>query len=205
MDEDILRVVDEDPALPRILLIGDSISMGYTIPVREALAGKVNVQRIPTNGSSTWVGLEHLDEWLGEKKWDLIHFNWGLHDVKYMKDGKLDLEGTQVSSLEQYTENLDKLIVRLKRTGAKLIWATTTPVPEGASGRKAGDCETYNDAVLYVVGRHEVAINDLFAFAKPILGEIQLPENVHFSDEGSARLGKEVARRILEVLKLQEG
>ena len=64
--------------------------MGYTLPVRELLKGKANVHRIPENGSSTDTGVRKLKDWLGEGKWDVIHFNWGLHDLKHWKDGKLD-------------------------------------------------------------------------------------------------------------------
>jgi hypothetical protein len=85
--------VQEDPNLPRILLIGDSISIGYTVPVRELLKGKVNVLRIPINGGPTTRGLEMLDSWVAGQKWDMIHFNWGLHDVKRMKDGRRDISG----------------------------------------------------------------------------------------------------------------
>lgn len=45
------REIKDAPGLPRVLLIGDSISIGYTEPVRMELAGKANVHRIPTNGS----------------------------------------------------------------------------------------------------------------------------------------------------------
>ena len=79
--------VEDDPNLPRVLLIGDSISIGYTAPVREFLKGKANVHRIPTNGGPTTNGLANLDKWLGTSKWDVIHFNWGLHDLKYLPDG----------------------------------------------------------------------------------------------------------------------
>ena len=79
----MLRIEDQ-PGLPRVLLIGDSISIGYTIPVRNLLKGKVNVHRIPTNGGPTIKGLNQIEAWIGKKKWDVIHFNWGLHDLKYM-------------------------------------------------------------------------------------------------------------------------
>ena len=82
--------ITDDPQLPRILLIGDSISMGYTPLVREAFAGKANVHHPPENCEDTGRGLAHLDDWLGEKKWDVIHFNFGLHDLKYVDDaGKM--------------------------------------------------------------------------------------------------------------------
>jgi hypothetical protein len=55
-----------DPALPRVLLIGDSISIGYTPAVKELLRGIANVHRIPDNGGATTLALTLLDEWLGD-------------------------------------------------------------------------------------------------------------------------------------------
>src|SRR5688572_1778820 len=79
--------VTDDPALPRVLLLGDSISMGYTVPVRERLKGVANVHRPAANCGPTERGVANLDKWLGDGKWDVIHFNFGLHDLKYV-DGK---------------------------------------------------------------------------------------------------------------------
>jgi len=67
--------------LPRVLLIGDSVSVGYTLAVRKELEGKANVHRPPSNCGSTKIGMRDLDKWLGVGKWDVIHFNWGLHDL----------------------------------------------------------------------------------------------------------------------------
>jgi len=141
--------VQDKPGLPRVLLIGDSISIGYTLPVRKLLAGKANVHRAPTNCGPTTRGLAQLDKWLGNGKWNVIHFNWGLHDLKYMDDrGRLVPveKGHQQVPIEQYAKNLEELVKRLKKTGAKLIWASTTPVPEGATGRVKGDEVRYNAA-----------------------------------------------------------
>src|SRR5436190_23822776 len=82
-----LEAVTDDPTLPRVLLIGDSISMGYTVPVQNLLKGKANVHRIPENGGPTTNGLAKLETWLGEHKWDVIHFNWGLPALRIMPDG----------------------------------------------------------------------------------------------------------------------
>ena len=76
------------PGLPRVLLIGDSISMGYTLPVRELLEGKANVHRIPTERRSDEERRREHREWLGDGKWDVIHFNWGIHDLKIMEGGQ---------------------------------------------------------------------------------------------------------------------
>ncbi len=79
-----LAPIKDKPKLPRVLLIGDSISIGYTLPTRESLKDKVNLHRIPTNGGPTTKGLANIEAWIGKGKWDVIHFNWGLHDLKYM-------------------------------------------------------------------------------------------------------------------------
>src|SRR5438270_1565554 len=109
-----MAAITDEPGLPRVLLIGDSISIGYTIPTRELLKGKVNLHRIPTNGGSTKDGLANIDKWLGKGKWDVIHFNWGLHDLKHWKDGKMDISAPQVSTTEEYEKNLRELVKRLK-------------------------------------------------------------------------------------------
>jgi lysophospholipase L1-like esterase len=195
-------VVDQ-PGLPRVLLIGDSISIGYTPAVREALAGIANVHRIAENGGSTRDGLKKLDAWLktdGGGKWDVIHCNWGLHDLKHWKDGKLDLAGARVTPVELYQDNLRELIARLIETGAKVIFATTTPVPEGSEGREAGDELGYNQAARDIMAEAKVPINDLHATAQAQLEKIQRPKNVHFTPEGSRVLGEQVAAKIKKAL-----
>ncbi|NOX80280.1 MAG: SGNH/GDSL hydrolase family protein, partial [Deltaproteobacteria bacterium] len=117
--------VKDDPNLPRILLIGDSISRGYTVQVREALAGKVNVHRAPANCGSTAVGLRKLHIWLGDGKWDLIQFNFGIHDRN--------------SKPDDYAARLEQIVKRLKATGARLVWASTTPLSGKMLGKTKSD------------------------------------------------------------------
>ncbi len=196
--------IADTPGLPRVLLIGDSISIGYTIAVRKQLTGVANLHRIATNGGPTTNGLANIDAWLGDKKWDVIHFNWGLHDLKYQDDkGQLvkdPKQGHQQVPVEAYEQNLRKLVARLKQTGAKLIWCSTTPVPDGAGGRIKGDELKYNAAAERVMKDAGIAIDDLYSFALPKLDKIQLPANVHFSPEGSAVLAEQVALSIRTAL-----
>jgi acyl-CoA thioesterase-1 len=192
-----LSPIKDVPDLPRVLLIGDSISIGYTLPTRELLKGKVNVHRIPTNGGPTTRGLVQIDSWIGNGHWDVIHFNWGLHDLKFMPHGKRQV------TLAAYERNLDSLVRRLKQTGAKLIWRNTTPVPEGkvAPLRIPDDVVSYNAAAKRVMQKHGVSIHDLYTFALARLEKIQRPVNVHFTPEGSDALAGEVAGIILDALK----
>jgi acyl-CoA thioesterase-1 len=192
--------ITENPALPRVLLIGDSISIGYTLDVRKLLEGKANVLRIPVNGGPTTNGMKSLDKWLGTGKWDVIHFNWGLHDVKRMKDGKMNAAGEWQVAPDVYKKNLETLVQKLKATGAKLIWATTTPVPEGADGRVKDDEAKANVLAAEVMKVNGVAADDLYARALPQLQQLQRPKNVHFTDEGYAFLARQVADSILAAL-----
>ena len=187
--------VQDDPALPRVLLIGDSISIGYTLPVRKALAGKANVHRPAANCGPTIRGLADLDKWLGKGKWDVIHFNWGLHDLR--KDDGLSHQ----VPIDQYEKNLNELVRRLKKTDARLIWCSTTPVPEGAKNRTKGDEVKYNAAARKIMEANGVAVNDLYGFALPQLGKIQRRGDVHFSQEGSRTLAGQVAAAILKALE----
>ncbi|MDP6524991.1 MAG: SGNH/GDSL hydrolase family protein [Kiritimatiellia bacterium] len=196
------KVIDK-PNLPRVLLIGDSISMGYTADVRKLMEGKANVHRPPTNCGPTTKGLVEIDQWLGEGKWDVIHFNWGLHDLKYMsaKGGLADVKsGKQQVEIGQYERNLDQLVVRLKKTGARLIWRNTTPVPPGAKGRVVGDAKRYNDVALKVMKKHQVAVQDMHAFVLPRMKELMRTANVHFTPEGSRKLAETVVGEVDKAL-----
>jgi len=198
--------IKDDPKLPRVLLVGDSISIGYTLPTRDFLKGKANLHRIPTNGGPTTRGLANIDVWLGKSKWDIIHFNWGLHDLKYMGPKGENLfpkekGGKPQVPLADYEKNLEKLVVRLKKTGAKLIWRNTTPIPPGSKGRYVGDSVKYNEAATRVMKRHGIPTHDLFTMSKKRMKELMLPANVHYKKEGSVALGKDVARVIIEALK----
>ncbi|CAG7596013.1 hypothetical protein PAESOLCIP111_00065 [Paenibacillus solanacearum] len=199
-DRPEFQYVDIDPSLDSVLLIGDSISMGYTVTVRQALAGRANVCRIPVNGGDSARGLQWLDRWVGSIPWRVIHFNWGLHDLKYLRDGELDFAGQLVSTPEQYETQLRKLAARLQQTGATLIWAATTPVPEGAGGRVPGSELTYNERAAKVMHELGIAVNDLHAHIAERLDGNQLPRNVHFTDGGYALLGAKVTEVIAREL-----
>lgn len=192
-----LAPVTDVLGLPRVLLLGDSISIGYTLPVRETLKGKANVHRPPGNCSSTGYGLTELDGWLGKDKWDVIHFNFGLHDAKQPP------EGTRHAPPDVYGKNLRLIVQRLKATGAKLIWASTTPVPLGgnlAPNRRFGDIATYNAIALRIMQEEGIAVDDLNAVMTPQREKFGRPRDVHFSEEGSAFLAGHVASSIEAVL-----
>ena len=158
------------------------------------------------------MGIKGLPKWLDEKKgkWDLIHFNWGLWDLCYRNpesknQGHRDkVDGTLTHTPEEYAANLETIVGELKKTGATLVFATTTPVPEGEAGRKVGDDAVYNSAALVVMKEHGIAVDDLHAV---MVGKMEQyakkPGDVHFTEEGYAMLGNAVAGAVLRGLGAQ--
>jgi hypothetical protein len=199
--------VEDVAGLPRVLLIGDSISIGYTLDVREMLKGKANVHRIPTNGGPTSNGIANVAKWIEGSKWDVIHFNFGLHDLVYMGPDGARLVDPALSgahhqvSLADYEKNLTTIVQQLKATGAKVIWCNTTPVAPGTPGRKSDESLVFNEVAAKVMAAAGVPTDDLYAHAKAKLAEVQLPQNVHFTPEGSKYLAEKVAAEIEKALK----
>ncbi len=181
--------VQDDPKLPRVLLIGDSVSGGYTLSARKTLAGKANMHKAPENCGPTANGLKKPDVWLGDGKWDIIHFNFGLHD-----------SGTRVAD---YESRLREIVARLKKTRAKLIWASTTPRP--ADGKEGPAFVTAvierNEVAARVMKENGIATDDLYAAILPHQAEMQNPQDVHFNSKGYEFLGETVARSVEETLK----
>jgi len=177
--------VKDDPSLPSVLLIGDSISRGYTIATRNALAGKANVHRAPANCGPTATALKHLDVWLGKRDWDVIHFNFGIHDRK--------------TPLGDYESRLRTIVKRLQARTEVLIWASTTPIPD--------DWQAFPDGSKSIVDRNAVAASimkeqgivtdDLYAVISPRLAEVQIAKDVHFKEAGCQILGAQVAKSVL--------
>lgn len=204
-----------DANLPNVLLIGDSISIAYTPFVRELLAGQANVFRPydhakdrPINCGSTEVGLKELDGWLQGRKWDVIHFNWGLHDLCYRNPKETRVQGARdkiggkiAVPINLYKTNLEQLVNRLEKTNAKLVWAATTRIPPEEAGRIEGDDVRYNAAAATIMKQHGIRVDDLYALTRTLPKEDALDVgNVHFNETGSRKIAVQVAAEIAQVL-----
>ena len=212
---------DKTAEKDRVLLLGDSISIGYTSHVQKMLADEAVVIRPtrkknpktgkagPENCAGTNNGVKHIDRWLklDGGNWDVIHINFGLHDLKRVDadTGKNsnDPNDPYQADLETYEKQLREIIGKAKATGAKIIFATTTPVPDTGvkPHRDPEDVARYNAVAKKIVAEFGGEIDDLYAFALPRLEEIQRPVNVHFTPEGSQLLAKQVVEHLREALK----
>jgi lysophospholipase L1-like esterase len=198
--------------LPNVLILGDSISIGYTPFVQELLKGRANVYRpVLENGKAencegTTKGIDNIDRWVGNKKWQIIHFNFGLHDIKHVDPvsgvNSQNPKHPQQANLKQYKMNLGIIVEKLNSTGARLIFATTTPYPNVVEGplRKPGMPQKYNQAAIKIMNRNSILINNLHAFMVPRMAELQLTNNVHFTEDGYRAMARKVFDRINEVL-----
>jgi arylsulfatase A-like enzyme len=196
-----------DPKLPNVLILGDSISIGYTRATRALMNGKANVyrpmnpnQNAPVNCGDTNIGLANIDAWIGQRNWDVIHFNWGLWDLCYRNpdsktQGNRDkVRGTVSLTPQKYAENLEKLVLRLKATGAHLIWANATVVPEGEAGRFVGDEVKYNAVAAAIMQSHGITIDDLHTLSKSLPPDFFVKAgDVHFTEKGYKLLAEQVA------------
>ena len=198
--------VQQEESLPKVLIIGDSISLHYTPYVTESLKGKAIVKHHKGNAGPTMRGLANIEKWLGDTEWDVIHFNWGLWDIYGWPYYHID------RSPAMYKKRLEQLVTRLKKTGAKLIWATTTPVcpaPERTMIKQhkkeivilADTEKEYLDAAQEVMEKFSVRINDLHSFMKDKRSKYALADNdVHYTAEGRKLQGEQVAKQITAAL-----
>ena len=186
----------DNPDLPRVLIIGDSISIGYTPRVRKLLDGVANVHRPKTNCRWSAFGDEHIGEWVGEGDWDVIHFNFGLWDwYGWRQDCK--------ATPESYAKSLDSIIRKIRaKSEARLIFGVTTP-PCVTAERNAKivvseeRAEEFNKAAREVMGRNKVGINDLYEVIRGKRAQLQKGANdVHYNDAGRDLLAAKVASRI---------
>jgi acyl-CoA thioesterase-1 len=189
----------DDPKLPRVLIIGDSISIGYTPRVRKLLDGKANVHRPKTNCRWSAFGDENVLLWIGEEKWDLIHFNFGLWDWYGWKQNKK-------ATAQSYAKSLEGIVQQLKSSGAKLVFAVTTPPCIGPEKKvqfivEDERAEKFNRSALAVMKKYGVAINDLYSLIGKDRAKYQLGANdVHYNDAGRDLLAAQVSKLITKEL-----
>lgn len=191
-----------DKKLPRVLLIGDSISKGYTPHVVEIMKEQALVTHNKGNAGPAMRGLENIDEWLAVDKWDVIHFNWGLHDMYLWNYEEAD------RAPAAYEKRLDTLVLRLKKTGARLIWATTTPAcPEAEKKCKVkidqATEQEFLEAAMRVMKKHKIQVNDLHAFMVSKREDYSIADNdVHYTQDGSKKLAEQVVAAIRPLLSV---
>lgn len=166
--------------LPRILIIGDVIYQEPAATISKELKGRVEVVRPVLNSHevlNSTTALANLDFLLGTGKWDLIHFNVGLGDLIYRAPGMKSFRvmpiasgGVRTTDPKLYESNLRELVKRLKATGAKLVWASTTPIRTSTTNVfSLGSEIEYNSIAAKIMTEHGIPLNDMYAHAKSLM------------------------------------
>jgi lysophospholipase L1-like esterase/dienelactone hydrolase len=194
------------PELPRVLLLGDSIREGYAPLVAKKLEGVAVVVAPKENGGDTANTLKLLDKWLEGSKPAVVHFNCGLHDLKFGKK----THAFQVPP-EDYTRNLKAIIERLKKETPSVVFATTTPIIDDRhAARKADfdrfdrDVRAYNERAVKQVLELGIPVDDLYRIVQDggpaeLLGK----DGTHYTEAGNERLADAVADCVRRQLKLR--
>ena len=179
------HLTDANKDLPRVLLVGDSICQGYQGKVREKLEGKANVTYWASSYCVTSPGyLRLLAFYLDEAKYDVIHFNNGLHSCE---TPVADYEKSYFAALQ---------LIRKKQSDAKIVWASSTPI-------NAKDARADKVAALNAAARRaaesvgDVAENDLYALANPLDRKAYWVDTHHYTDAGYELLASQVVKKVV--------
>jgi hypothetical protein len=179
-----------DAKLPNVLLVGDSIARAYYKATAEQLKGKANVYYFATSAS---VGDERLAPQLAEYfrmigvRFDVVHFNNGMHGWGYTED--------------EYRRYFPELVtaVRMGAPGGRLVWASTTPVRKDTPGQSSNArIDARNAIAAELIAKSGIAVDDQHAL---LMQHQDLhSDDVHFTADGSALQGAQVAASVLKAM-----
>ena len=186
--------------MKKVVLIGDSIRMGYDKYVKEALAGVCEVYYPEVNCKYAVETLRFVHEWKEKGGWpddvDLVHWNCGLWD-------ELELfEDLPLSTMEYYTHAVVRIHMRLRMLfpKAKIVFATSTAVLEEKCSkdfkRHNNTIEAYNEAAVRALSGTDAIINRLFEISLTCPEEYHSDAVHYYTDAGTQLLGG----RVLSVL-----
>lgn len=190
--------------MKKILLIGDSIRMGYDKYVKEALEGVAEVYYPTENCRFAQYTLRFLHEWRRKLEWpddiDLVHWNAGLWDV-------CEIYGDEpISSPAHYSEMITRIDKRIRMLfpNAKVVFATSTAVREneykGTFRRYNATIERYNALALSALAGTDTIVNDLYAHTKNVPAECCSDMTHYNTPEGAAYMGGKVLSVICDTL-----
>lgn len=213
------RSVAARTGLPNVLILGDSISIGYTPFVRKLLDGRANVSRPKCNcGASQFYLREKggMRDWTAaHEKWDAIVVGFCIWDICYVKGDVFGIDhfwgdnalngmpphrkGTAIrdrgyrvrTGVPEYAANLRRIISFLKTKSDRVVFALGTPVPAYADDR-CGLVRAYNDVAAHVCRELGVEVLDLYAVAERNYDKQK--DGCHFNDEGNAILAEAVVK-----------
>jgi len=207
------RVDVKDPTLPRILVVGDSISMGYRGFITDYFKGQAYVDY--------WVGGSWFstalikDDFL--RAWDGVLSN-GPYDVVSWNAMTLHMWNGAPGrcSEETYPANMTKVVEHLQKTApaTKFIWIRCTPWRTTPDTGRPTFLKEKNDPIIRlnkltdeIMAKHGIPEVDLYSLCETKFDT--LPEgskdSVHWPKEVCALMAKEIIKEIEKVLPKKHG
>ncbi|MCY2992353.1 MAG: hypothetical protein NTY19_31385 [Planctomycetota bacterium] len=204
----------EDPRLPRILIIGDSISGHYINFVIDGMRGRANVIGESSMRKNTWSGMEpdfYRADWASKDDnlktflavrgpFQIVHFNNGIHNFFGAKPG----------DEVPYAEQLRKVVKTIREAGAIALFANSTGTVADNTIAKSPNyltnCKVFNAAAEKVMAELNVPVTDVFGVIQPRIKELISPDLIHPKGEASPLMADAIIARLNETLdKLQAG
>lgn len=192
--------------MKKVLLLGDSIRMGYDEYVRMLLKDEYEVYYDEDNGRFALYTLWQANQMIRRYgNFDIVHWNNGYWDMN--TEPPMD---EPIHSVEEYTATLERIIHLLRSTGAKIIFATTTPVPDTGisldnTGTQAQLCynndlvKRYNAAAAALMQRENIPIDDLYALCEKDPHYYKGRDRLHLTEEGYQVIAAQAADMIRKV------
>ncbi len=185
--------------MKKLFVLGDSISIHYGPHLERYMKGKILYSRKGgikqaeqdmdiaqgANGGDSYHVYSYLNKLFssGGIDADILLLNCGLHDIKRSTDN-----GSIQIPLEQYRENLEKIVHIVTKMKLIMIWVRTTPVDDKNHNsrlktfyRYSEDCIKYNLAADKIMGKAEIPIIDLYSFTLSLDEELFL-DHIHFTE-----------------------
>ena len=183
---------------PHVIIIGDSISLGYTPYVQMQVPnvdhnGECGLLTDATaahdNAGSSAREAACIGKWLAGQHYDIVHFNAGMHDV--FVAGCAQGNTAHEVELSDYLMNLQTVIDAIRAHGAIPVFATTTPVEGAVACHSDSDIQAYNMAAVDMMRAEGVRVDDLYAAILPV--QAQYHHGIHFTHAGYQRLAAVVS------------
>lgn len=184
---------EQKKVMKKVLLIGDSIRISYQESVMKKLAKAAEVTGPKDNCRFAKYTLWCIKDWLNDDI-DVIHWNNGIWDIHHRNESKT------FSSLEDYVRDLNEILSIMKKTNAKIIWASTTSVAKECIDCDNDEIDKFNQAAINLMKKNSVVINDLNALVKNSNINLLKEDGLHLNEIGIEICAQNVSDIIMQYL-----
>lgn len=193
--------------MKNVLLVGDSIRIGYDQAVKKSLEGKANVYFPEENCRFAAYVLRQIHAYKGlikEGEVDVLHWNAGLWDCLRI------LGEDPHTPMDIYTYYIERICIRIQKVypNARVIFATSTRVQSEKMRddfkRYNEEIEAYNEAAVAVVEKYGFEVNDLYAVSAALPPEAHSDAVHYYTPLGTEAFTNKVLSCIAPALGLTE-